>query len=59
MINEMDEAIYRVLNMQYNAYIDDELVKNLARGYESNPNPGGYDPRIIQGGVGLVSVGRT
>ena len=55
MINEMDEAIYRVLNMQYNTYIDDELVKNLARGYESNPNPGGYDPRIILGGIGSVA----
>lgn len=55
MISEMDEAIYRAINMQYNAYIDDESVRNLARGYEANPNPGGYDPRVVLGGFGSIA----
>ena len=54
LINEMNEAIYRLLNMQYTAYKDDNLVKNLATRYEANPAPGGWDPRVMLGGIGSI-----
>jgi hypothetical protein len=46
LIKEMDEAIYNVLNGMYNMYMNDELVKNLAVGWEASPNPGLYDPSL-------------
>ncbi len=55
LIEEMDEAIYNMLNMMYVTYKDDEMVKNLAPMYEANPTPGMYDPRIILGGLGSIS----
>jgi nitroreductase/NAD-dependent dihydropyrimidine dehydrogenase PreA subunit len=54
-IREMDEAICGAMNMTFKAYTDDELVKNLAAGYEARPNPGSYDPRVIQGGIGAIA----
>jgi nitroreductase len=55
LIHEMDEAIYGTLSMLYNMYKHDEMVKGLAAGYEADPTPGVYDPRIILGGVGSVT----
>ncbi len=55
LIHEMDEAVWAVLNGMYNLYKNDEVVKNLAAGYEADPNPGLYDPRIILGGLGSIS----
>ena len=54
LIEEMDEAIYNVLNMMYITYKNDELVENLVPMYEADPNPGLYDPRIILGGLGSI-----
>jgi nitroreductase len=39
--------------------MNDETVKTLAAGYEANPNPASYDPRIIQGGIGTGLVNRV
>jgi nitroreductase/NAD-dependent dihydropyrimidine dehydrogenase PreA subunit len=55
LIQEMDEAVYGVMNAMYAMYKDDELVKNLVPMYEADPNPGLYDPRLISGGVGSIS----
>ena len=52
LINELDEASARILRATYEMYADDEKVKTLAAGYRANPNPGGWDPRIILGGIG-------
>jgi len=54
LIDEMNEAIWNVLNTMYMAYRHDELVKNLVPMYEANPTPGTYDPRVILGGVGAI-----
>jgi nitroreductase/NAD-dependent dihydropyrimidine dehydrogenase PreA subunit len=55
LIQEMDEAIWTTINMLYNMYNNDEMVKGLATGYEANPTPGLYDPRIVIGGMGSIS----
>lgn len=56
-IEEMAQAIRDVLNGLHSAYIDDEGVKSLVAMYEANPNPGLYDPRIIQGGLAAAVEG--
>ena len=56
LIKEMDEASFRIINGMYNAYISDDGIKAMARGYEAAPNPGAWDPRIILGGVGVSVV---
>ncbi len=56
-IAEMNQAIYNLLKAQYAVYKDDTLVKNLVPAYEARPNPGSYDPRIIQGGIGSIAQG--
>lgn len=55
MIHEMDEAIWGGLNLLYTIYKDDEMVKNLAAGYELVPQPGTYDPRVMLGGMGSIA----
>jgi nitroreductase len=55
LMDEMNEAMYNVLNMMYMMYKNDALVQNLVPAYEADPNPGLYDPRIILGGLGAVS----
>ena len=57
LIDEMDQFIYNAMKTQYTIYKDDEMVKQLAAGYEANPNPGGYDPRVIIGGIGSIAKG--
>jgi len=50
LIKEMDEAIFNTLSTLYNTYTSDEMVKGLVSVYESNPNPGAWDPRVVLGG---------
>jgi len=57
LINEMNEAIYNVLNGMYNLYMNDELVKSLVPMYEAGGNAGTFDPRIALGGLGAISRG--
>jgi nitroreductase/NAD-dependent dihydropyrimidine dehydrogenase PreA subunit len=54
LIEEMNEAIYNVLNMMYVTYKSDELVENLVPVYEADPHPGLFDPRIMLGGLGSI-----
>jgi alkylation response protein AidB-like acyl-CoA dehydrogenase/NAD-dependent dihydropyrimidine dehydrogenase PreA subunit len=55
LIREMSEGISGVLNMMYNTYNNDAMVKALIPMYAANPQPGLYDPRIIQGGLGAIA----
>ncbi len=55
LIDEMNEAQYGVMNTLYNMYRNDELVTGLVPMYESDPNPGLYDPRVILGGFGSIA----
>jgi nitroreductase/NAD-dependent dihydropyrimidine dehydrogenase PreA subunit len=55
LIHDMDEAVWGVMNTLYKMYTNDETVKGLAAGYEADPNPGLYDPRIMLGGAGGVA----
>lgn len=55
LIEEMNEALYGILNGMYGMYKHDEMVKNLVPMYEADPNPGLYDPRIVLGGLGGIS----
>jgi nitroreductase/NAD-dependent dihydropyrimidine dehydrogenase PreA subunit len=59
LIEEMNEAAWGILNGVSQMYTNDESVKTLAAGYEANPNPGGWDPRIILGGIGTAVVHRV
>lgn len=58
LIKEMDQSIYSVFAPFYQAYSDDQLVENLVSLYETNPAPGRYDPRVIQGGIGRIAKGK-
>jgi nitroreductase len=57
LIDEMNGAIYNVLNLISTMYKNDALVQTLVPAYEADPNPGMYDPRIILGGLGAVLRG--
>jgi nitroreductase len=60
LINEMNEASFKIINGIYQAYMDDEKVKKvLASQYEAAPSPGSWDPRIIVGGIGKSVVARV
>jgi len=59
LIAEMNEAASGVLSGLYQMYANDESVKTLAAGYEANPSPGSWDPRIILGGIGTAVVNRV
>ena len=52
LIEEMNEAAYTMIKGTFDAFMDEERVKELAAAYEANPQPGGWDPRIILGGMG-------
>ena len=52
LIEEMNEAAAAILVATYEAYADEEKVKELAAAYVAAPAPGGWDPRIIRGGIG-------
>jgi alkylation response protein AidB-like acyl-CoA dehydrogenase/nitroreductase/NAD-dependent dihydropyrimidine dehydrogenase PreA subunit len=54
LIKEMNDACYGVLSMFYSAYKNDALVKGLMQVYAQNPQPGLFDPRIIEGGLGSI-----
>jgi nitroreductase/NAD-dependent dihydropyrimidine dehydrogenase PreA subunit len=56
-LEEMEEAIQKLLSMMYTTYRDDALVESLAPMYEADPNPGLWDPRIILGGIGSIAQG--
>lgn len=56
IIRQMDEAVQSSITMVYNMYKDDEQVKALAAGVDPN-RPGGFDPRIAQGGFRAISNG--
>jgi len=55
LIEEMNEAIWTVLNMLYKTFTNDDAVKMLVPSYEANPNPGMYDPRVVLGGYGAIA----
>jgi nitroreductase/NAD-dependent dihydropyrimidine dehydrogenase PreA subunit len=55
LIDEMNRAVYNVLNMLYTTYKHDELVKNLVPTYEADPRPGSWDPRVVLGGFGSIA----
>jgi nitroreductase len=57
LMNKIDEAIVNVLGPLYHMYMDDEQVKNLALSFEANPNPAGWDPRVVMGGYGSLFRG--
>ena len=50
LMKEIDESVVNILNELFNTYIDDENVKGLAAGYETDPKPGTWDPRLVFGG---------
>jgi nitroreductase/NAD-dependent dihydropyrimidine dehydrogenase PreA subunit len=56
LIQEMDEAIWAGINMVFQMYKNEDLVKQLAAGYEMAPQqPGTWDPRLAIGGMGSIS----
>jgi nitroreductase/Fe-S-cluster-containing hydrogenase component 2 len=55
LIEEMNEAVWTVLNMIYNTFTNDDAVKMLVPSYEANPNPGMYDGRVALGGYGAIA----
>lgn len=55
LIDEINEGVWAGLNMMHMMYMDDELVKQLAAGYEMMPQPAVYDPRVIIGGMGSAA----
>lgn len=59
LIKQIDDVTATILDGLYKQYTDDEGVKALAAGYEANPNPGSWDPRIILGGIGKSMLNRV
>jgi nitroreductase/NAD-dependent dihydropyrimidine dehydrogenase PreA subunit len=57
LIDEINSAVYNVLNVISMMYSNDALVQTLVPAYEADPKPGTYDPRIILGGVRAVLRG--
>ena len=55
LINKMDEATRAQISVANKTYNDDKLVLNMADSVAANP--GSVDPRIAQGGLGVVSRG--
>jgi nitroreductase/NAD-dependent dihydropyrimidine dehydrogenase PreA subunit len=55
LIREMNEGIQGVMDMLYNMYRNDEMVKGLEPLARSQiPGPGTFDPRQILGGTGSI-----
>ncbi|MDP2855500.1 MAG: nitroreductase family protein [bacterium] len=60
LIDELNTASYNLINGIFNRYMSEEGLKELAKMYEANPSaPGGWDPRIILGGIGQSVVTRV
>ena len=59
LIKEINEATLAILDSLYKQYIDDEGVKTVAAGYEANPDPGRWDPRVILGGISKSMLNRV
>lgn len=60
LIDELNTASYNIIKGVYDRYMSEEGVKELASTYEANPSaPGGWDPRIILGGIGQSVVTRV
>jgi nitroreductase len=55
LIDEVSEGVWNTINILYNMYMNDDLVKQLAAGYELAPQPGLYDPRFAIGGMSSVA----
>jgi nitroreductase/formate hydrogenlyase subunit 6/NADH:ubiquinone oxidoreductase subunit I len=59
IINRLNEVAYRVITGMYETYISEDGVKQLMKQYEADPAPGGWDPRIILGGMGQSVAARV
>ena len=56
LMNEINEGVWGGVNMINAMYKDDELVKQLAAGFELAPQtPGTFDPRLAIGGMGSIA----
>ena len=56
LIEEIDKVTSSILAMMYNAYIDDNAVKNLVPMVEGPPRSvAGVDPRVVLGGMGSIT----
>ena len=54
-IKQLNEACYAVINMFYNTYKNDAMVKALIPLYTTTPQSGLFDPRVILGGMGSIA----
>ena len=59
LIEELNEASSTLISAAYQAYADEERVKEIAAAFPVNSPPGGWDPRIILGGMGTAVVGKV
>ena len=55
LIEEMNQTCATVLSMLHAMYNNEALVKGLVQVYQQFPQPGLFDPRIIQGGAGSIA----
>jgi nitroreductase/ferredoxin len=57
LLAEINEGIWGALSILFNMYHDEEMVKQLAAGFEmSQPRvAGAFDPRVVEGGMGAVA----
>jgi nitroreductase/ferredoxin len=57
LMEEINEAVWGALNLLFVMYHDEEMVKQLAAGYETvQPQvPGTFDPRLAEGGMGSLA----
>jgi nitroreductase len=55
LIDEINEGAWAGINFMHTMYMDDELVKQLAAGYEIMPQPALYDPRLVIAGLGSAA----
>ncbi len=57
VMEEINEALWGAINLIYVMYHDEEMVKQLAAGYEmTQPQvPGMLDPRVAGGGMGSIA----
>jgi nitroreductase/ferredoxin len=52
LITEINEGVWAGVHLIYTMYNDDEMVKQLAAGFELMPQPSGtFDPRLAIGGL--------
>ena len=56
LMKEINEGVWTAVNMINTMYKDDEMVKQLAAGFEMAPQtPGTFDPRLAIGGMGSIA----